>query len=94
MPRRRQLPAEHISKHAGQYGQKIMPENEARAASIRAAEEWAMELMLRDARYAHPRQYAKALSAEGMGPEELRVRMRRPTGAVGSLQYTHNMVKR
>jgi hypothetical protein len=37
---------------------------------------------------------AKRLQEEGMGPEELKQRLRRPAGAVGSLEYTHNLERK
>lgn len=52
-----------------------------------------MERMLQAARYKMPRRYAKMLLAEGIGPEELRERMRRAPGDVGSLLYTHRFEK-
>lgn len=45
-------------------------------------------------RYGFPTKYALALHREGMGPEELASRARFARGAVGSLEYTHNIRRR
>lgn len=52
------------------------------------------ERLLKAAGYRDPKAYAARLVLEGVGPEELRERMRQPYGAVGSLNYTHGFVKR
>ena len=51
-----------------------------------------MRRMLMEAGFAP--EHAIRLSAEGMGPEELRVRLRVPPHEVGSLDNTHNFHRR
>lgn len=52
------------------------------------------ERLLKAAGYKDPKAYAARLVREGIGPEELRDRMRWAYGSVGSLNYTHGFVKR
>lgn len=97
MPRRKQKPlGGRMAGHVGLRDYRVVEESntEAQAKMVRAAEEWSMEGMLAAAGYKMPRQYAKQLAAEGIGPDELRERMRLSPGAVGSLQYTHRFEKR
>jgi hypothetical protein len=85
---------EHVVKRSGsyQFAVDVQPPRSA-AEKVKIAEEYEMERMLQAARYKTPKRYAKILSREGMGPEELRSRMRLAPGEVGSLLYTHRFEK-
>lgn len=85
---------DYIGERSGPYKYTVEKRAPRSAAEqVRLAEEYEMERMLQAARYKTPKRYAKVLAMEGIGPEELRERMRLSPGSVGSLLATHRFEK-
>lgn len=91
--RKKRVPNQYIGEHAGPYKYAIETPAERTAAHGRVLEAYEMETMLMKCGYASAAALAKRLNREGMGPEELRERLRVKYGAPGSLRYTHNARK-